>query len=68
MQGLKYYFILMSDKSSTKLEVMSLHDHSFLLGCKASNQTNKQITHSKQPTTKALTRLHGYLGTVVCLG
>ena len=34
----------MSGKSPTKLEVTSRHDHSCLLGRKASNQTNKSLS------------------------
>ena len=39
MQGLMCHFISMSGKSPTKLEMTSRHNHSCLLGCKASNQT-----------------------------
>ena len=42
MQGLRCHFILMSGKSPIKLEVTSQHDHSCLLGRKASNQSNKE--------------------------
>ena len=41
MQGLRCHFISMSGKSPSKLEVTCRHDHSCLLGRKASNQTNK---------------------------
>ena len=41
VQGLRCHFISMSGKSPMKLEVTSRHDHSCLLGRKASNQTNK---------------------------
>ena len=43
MQCLSWHFISMSGKSPTKLEVKSLHDHSCLLGHKASNQTKNEI-------------------------
>ena len=43
MQGLRCHFISMSDIRPTKLEVISRHDHSCLLGRKTSNQSNKQI-------------------------
>ena len=42
MQGLRCHFISMPGKSPMKLEVTSRHDHSCLLGRKASKQTNKQ--------------------------
>ena len=64
MQGLRCHFISLSGKSPTKLEVTSRHDHSCLLGRKASNQTNKTISqstekpvlsgHSKMDNTKVL--------------
>ena len=39
VQGLRCHFISMSGKSPMKLEVTSRHDHSCLLGRKASKQT-----------------------------
>ena len=42
VQGLRCHFISMPGKSPMKLEVTSRHDHSCLLGRKASKQTNKQ--------------------------
>ena len=42
VQGLRCHFISMAGKSPMKLEVTSRHDHSCLLGRKASKQTNKQ--------------------------
>ena len=42
VQGLRCNFISMPGKSPMKLEVTSRHDHSCLLGRKASKQTNKQ--------------------------
>ena len=39
VQGLRCHFISMPGKSPMKLEVTSRHDHSCLLGCKASKQT-----------------------------
>ena len=41
VQGLRCHFISMPGKSPMKLEVTSRHDHSCLLGCKASKQTKK---------------------------
>ena len=41
VQGLRCHFISMPGKSPMKLEVTSRHDHSCLLGRKASKQTNK---------------------------
>ena len=41
MQGLRYHFKSTLGKSPEKLEVTSRHDHSLLMGRKASNQTNK---------------------------
>ena len=41
VQGLRCHCILMPGKSPMKLEVTSRHDHSCLLGRKASKQTNK---------------------------
>ena len=43
VQGLRCHFISMPGKSPMKLEVTSRHDHSCLLGRKASKQTNKII-------------------------
>ena len=43
VQGLRCHFISMPGKSPMKLEVTSRHDHSCLLGSKASKQTNKPI-------------------------
>ena len=40
VQGLRCHFISMPGKSPMKLEVTSRHDHSCLLGRKASKQTN----------------------------
>ena len=46
VQGLRCHFISMPGKSPMKLEVTSRHDHSCLLGRKASNkQTNNQPTN-----------------------
>ena len=45
VQGLRCHFISMPGKSPMKLEVTSRHDHSCLLGSKASKQTNKQTNH-----------------------
>ena len=42
VQGLRCHFISMPGKSPMKLEVTSRHDHSCLLGRKASKQTNEQ--------------------------
>ena len=42
VQCLRCHFISMPGKSPMKLEVTSRHDHSCLLGRKASKQTNKQ--------------------------
>ena len=44
MQCLGWHFIPMSGKNPTKLEVMSRHDNSCLLGRKVSEQTNKTFT------------------------
>ena len=41
VQGLRCHFISIPGKSPMKLEVTSRHDHSCLLGRKASKQTNK---------------------------
>ena len=46
VQGLRCHFISMPGKSPMKLEVTSRHDHSCLLGRKASKQTNKQTITS----------------------
>ena len=43
MQPLRCNFISMSGKCATKLEVMCRHEHSCLLGRKASYQTNKTL-------------------------
>ena len=43
VQGLRCHFISMPGKSPMKLEVKSRHDHSCLLGRKASKQTNKRF-------------------------
>ena len=40
VQGLRFHFISMPGKSPMKLEVTSRHDHSCLLGRKASKQKN----------------------------
>ena len=48
MLGLRCHFISMPGKSPMKLEVTSRHDHSCLLGRKASKQTNKQNYISKE--------------------
>ena len=42
VQGLRCHFISMPGKSPIKLEVTSRHDHSCLLGRKASKQTNNK--------------------------
>ena len=47
VQGLRCHFISMPGKSPMKLEVTSRHDHSCLLGRKASKQTNKQKAHKE---------------------
>ena len=44
VQGLRCHLISMPGKSPMKLEVTSRHDHSCLLGRKASKQTNKIMT------------------------
>ena len=44
VQGLRCHFISMPGKSPMKLEVTSRHDHSCLLGRKASKQTNKPMS------------------------
>ena len=46
VQGLRCHFISMPGKSPMKLEVTSRHDHSCLLGRKASKQTKQ--THYQQ--------------------
>ena len=43
VQGLRCHFISMPGKSPMKLEVTSRHDHSCLLGRKASKQTNYKL-------------------------
>ena len=45
VQGLRCHFISMPGKSPMKLEVTSRHDHSCLLGRKASKQTKTLETH-----------------------
>ena len=52
VQGLRCHFISMRGKSPMKLEVTSRYDHSCLLGCKASKQTNKQIYRSLSLPTR----------------
>ena len=44
VQGLRCHFISMPGKSPMKLEVTSRHDHSCLLGRKASKQTKQTET------------------------
>ena len=46
VQGFRCHFISMPGKSPMKLELTSRHDHSCLLGLKASIQTNKQTYKS----------------------
>ena len=46
VQGLRCHFISMPGKSPMKLEVTFRHDHSCLLGRKASKQTNKIYSSS----------------------
>ena len=45
VQGLRCHLISMSGKSPMKLEVTSRHDHSCLLGRKASKQTKLKRFH-----------------------
>ena len=45
VQGLRCHFISMPGKSPMKLEVTSRHDHSCLLGRKASKQTKQTNSH-----------------------
>ena len=52
VQGLRCHFISMPGKSPMKLEVTSRHDHSCLLGRKASKQTNKTIINEKMSIQK----------------
>ena len=46
VQGLRCHFISMPGKSPMKLEVTSRHDHSCLLGRKASKQTKTSMSGS----------------------
>ena len=59
MQGLRCHFISMSAKSPTKLKVMSRHDHSCLLGHKASNQANKPMTQYPHIILQTLNKEQG---------
>ena len=64
VQGLRCHFISMPGKSPMKLEVTSRHDHSCLLGRKASKQTNKQ--NCSTSSTRHVHDIHGEISVGSC--